>query len=438
MPLLNPLASLDRIFTRSWIKTGMKKGGDMNSTINLQTNQTRYHAFDTLRAIMMLLGVYIHAVAAFSTIPHVWWYKDALAGAAYDVQLLAIHTFRMPVFFVMAGFFAALLIKKRGSKSFIRNRKDRILIPFLLSSILIIPLLKALQLCIWIIEKKGTFQPDLFFKYYLSMFKHLGTAHFWFLLYLVYFYLLAIAFRSVHQFLKNRFTGFSKSIRLSAWMQGAQRPIRYLFISLSLIGLLNIKVGVFPAPQGILPDWRSILAYGPFVLFGWLLYNFRDGLDQYAKKGWKMLGIGLAWMGLAILFCQFQMTDPVLKGVWHLLTALAGAACVWYMIYGLIGIFLKYFNSPSQGGRFLSDSSYWIYIVHAPVLLLFQMQVFKMSWSAEAKMIYAFLMASIVSVVSYNWLVRPTFIGKLLNGKKQPPLKLRFRKAGKEAYQVQG
>lgn len=37
----------------------------------------------------------------------------------------------MPLFFLIAGFCAALLIKKRGSKAFISNRLKRVLLPFM-------------------------------------------------------------------------------------------------------------------------------------------------------------------------------------------------------------------------------------------------------------------------------------------------------------------
>ena len=69
----------------------------------------RYHAFDGLRGAMMLLGVVIHSAVAYATLDDVWWLKDPQTTQMMDMLTLFLHTFRLPAFFVMAGFFAALL-----------------------------------------------------------------------------------------------------------------------------------------------------------------------------------------------------------------------------------------------------------------------------------------------------------------------------------------
>ena len=63
----------------------------------------RYHALDSLRASMMLLGIWLHTVVGYSR-EGGWPYKDAHPTAAYDWTLALIHTFRMPLFFVVPAF----------------------------------------------------------------------------------------------------------------------------------------------------------------------------------------------------------------------------------------------------------------------------------------------------------------------------------------------
>ena len=58
---------------------------------------SRYHALDSLRASMMLLGIYLHAVVGYSR-EGGWPYKDPHPTAVYDWTLGLIHSFRMPLF----------------------------------------------------------------------------------------------------------------------------------------------------------------------------------------------------------------------------------------------------------------------------------------------------------------------------------------------------
>ena len=73
----------------------------------------RYHALDALRAAMMFLGIYLHAVAAYT--PEAGWpWKQAEQTSTLLWSLSLIHVFRMPIFYAMAGFFTALLIARYG------------------------------------------------------------------------------------------------------------------------------------------------------------------------------------------------------------------------------------------------------------------------------------------------------------------------------------
>src|SRR3954447_20265777 len=71
----------------------------------------RYHELDALRAFAMLLGIFWHAAVIADKLP------ETAAGPsdfAVDLFVRASHAFRLAVFFVMAGFFAALVIARAG------------------------------------------------------------------------------------------------------------------------------------------------------------------------------------------------------------------------------------------------------------------------------------------------------------------------------------
>jgi len=108
-------------------------------------HDSRYHSLDALRGLMMLLGIYLHAAVAYSEYGS-WPWKDGSTTGLFDVSLGLIHAFRMPVFYVLAGFFAALLHERRGAGGFVRNRVIRILVPFAAGWAVLFPLVKVLAI----------------------------------------------------------------------------------------------------------------------------------------------------------------------------------------------------------------------------------------------------------------------------------------------------
>ena len=107
-----------------------------------QSPNPRRHDLDALRAFAMLIGVGLHAALAF--IPGAWIVQDTQTNEWFGIFLAAVHGFRMPVFFVMSGFFTAMLWRRRGLIPLLQHRFKRIFIPFLLGCVTIVPLLYIL------------------------------------------------------------------------------------------------------------------------------------------------------------------------------------------------------------------------------------------------------------------------------------------------------
>lgn len=72
---------------------------------------SRRHDLDALRAFAMLLGIGLHAMLSF--LPGSRPVKDAHQNELYYLPFAAIHGFRMPLFFLISGFFTALLWRRR-------------------------------------------------------------------------------------------------------------------------------------------------------------------------------------------------------------------------------------------------------------------------------------------------------------------------------------
>ncbi len=113
----------------------------MTNTEQATGSIERRHDLDALRAFAMLLGIVLHAALAF--IPGAWVVSDASVegdGTPYAILVTAIHGFRMPVFFLMSGFFTAMLWRQRGLQALVRHRARRVLLPLVIAMIVVIPL----------------------------------------------------------------------------------------------------------------------------------------------------------------------------------------------------------------------------------------------------------------------------------------------------------
>lgn len=100
----------------------------------------RYHSLDALRAVALLLGIALHAGLAY--IPgggFGWAVQDRSTHSLFGVTVLIIHSFRLEIFFLIAGFFARLLVVRRGIAGFTLNRLTRVMVPFIAGWFLVFP-----------------------------------------------------------------------------------------------------------------------------------------------------------------------------------------------------------------------------------------------------------------------------------------------------------
>lgn len=99
----------------------------------------RRHDLDALRAVAMLLGIALHATLAY--VPGIPWpVQDTHKAPVLGLVFLAIHGFRMPLFFLLSGFFTAMLWEKRGAAAMLAQRYQRVFVPLVLGSVTLLPL----------------------------------------------------------------------------------------------------------------------------------------------------------------------------------------------------------------------------------------------------------------------------------------------------------
>ena len=98
---------------------------------------------DALRSFAMLLGVALHASLSFFADP--WPVHDTRRSDLLPLFYVFVHGFRMPLFFLLSGYFTMLVYRRRGLKSLLEQRFTRIFLPLVIATATIVPLDTALK-----------------------------------------------------------------------------------------------------------------------------------------------------------------------------------------------------------------------------------------------------------------------------------------------------
>ena len=192
------------------------------------------------------------------------------------------------------------------------------------------------------------------------------------------------------------------------------------------LGLLAIPVwrpwfGI-PTPDGsLLPNVAALAAFGSAFAFGWLLHRQTRLLDVIQAR-WP-LHISLAVAATAGCFVHLGLTPnieiaPRDAGTYGY--AAMYALAVWSWTLGLVGLALRYLANYNPTRRYIADASYWLYLIHLPIVLALQIVVSQHTWPWPIKVTLILGVAFPIMFVSYRYCVRSTFIGAVLNGKRYP------------------
>lgn len=114
-----------------------------------QAVSPRRHDLDVLRAFAMLLGIVLHVGLAYAP-GFPWPVQDPNSVSLFGLIYPAIHGFRMPLFFLLSGYFTAMLWRRRGMMALLWHRLKRIVLPLIIGVFTIVPAVTAVG--IWIMN----------------------------------------------------------------------------------------------------------------------------------------------------------------------------------------------------------------------------------------------------------------------------------------------
>lgn len=374
---------------------------------------------------MVLLGIVIHASLLYeSNVFHekVFFNDPKNHSVFFNVLADLIHTFRMPIFYVISGFFTALLYLDRGARKMLHNRLNRLAYPFVLGLLLLYPF-HIFSLNFFAVGLNGT--PDLFGAAFSATrhtitFRDLYTIHLWFIYYLIWYCAAVVILAyTINRWLPAIRQPFVHYFRIL--FQSKMAPA--VFAIPTAIGLYALQSFDLKAADSFCINWLFFATFGLYFLFGWLCYCIKDELSRFEKGTWTYLIVAtllfvLRWKLLQDYHAPNVAVD--MKATIGTELMVLHAFCIWFFVYGLIGFFVQYSNKASKMSRYISDGSYWIYLIHMPIVIMLQTLLLRYNVPSGIKFVFVNLLTFLVTVLSYNYLVRNTFIGQFLNGRKHP------------------
>lgn len=342
-------------------------------------------AIDALRFFAFFLGIILHACIPFTYNHFIAWpIQNPNPHLFFDFIFIFIRLFRLPLFFLIAGFCAAQLYQFHPY-IFLKNRLLRICVPFLLGMLL---------LTVWHAAQK----------------KLVGTADFtdtgalWFLYYLIWFYSLIFLCNKIFRITFSRIF-FSLTF--------------FLLIAVSFLALLLTKDGYLTTAFSLIPDIPSFLFYGAFFFLGFFSFRLKSFFFKFCSTyAPYFLIVGMFYSAGA--FCFYFLT---FKEHYFWITFLRAVFCVisgYCLSLCILGFFTKLFRTPSYFLSYAADLCYWGYLIQIPMMILIQ-SIFCYGSLHLTPISQFFSIIATISLIlwgTYHFFVRYHWIGWLLNGRR--------------------
>ncbi len=353
----------------------------------------RYDGLDVLRAAAMLLGLAYHATWAY--VPDIGpWYvvQDVASQEWFKAAASVLHAFRMQAFFALSGFFAHLVLERRGLQGFVADRARRVLVPLVAGA----PLIALVDLGS---QRWSASVGSLSADYPFAKGLFLRPLHLWFL------ELLALFLASAAVAAALGFTG-------KAAGRGLQRALEVpelLLLGALPTGFSLVRLGEPKPADSYLPNLAAVAHYGLFFALGWCLWLARRDVAALSSRRWLYTLPGLALAGW--LYTRDLQYRP--EGLWW------GALATWLLVLGLLGFAFSLPTAPRPALARAVDASYWVYLVHYPLVLAGHVALSRLPWPALLKFVLVVGVAAALSFGSWA-LVKDTRVGRFLGSRRAP------------------
>lgn len=369
--------------------------------------QSRLDYLDNLRSFALLLGLAFHVAIVYAAII-IYPLRNNDRSIAFDVFGEWVHLFRMPMFFVLSGYFTERIYLSKTLKEFLRLRGLRIILPLIPGIILFAPMqyyVNALQ--------EG-YQGNYFkFLWEEFLLKNPAPSHLWFILYLALYTFLYLGVRPVI----SRIGAFIlPSSRYGEAVTKKRSSIKWETLLIAGIWCTIWTCGInyfFLKDEKYFNIEPVQFIYDfSFFLFGSFLIGKESTILKGETDRFEIILLGFLSLIFFGLFYWISTIDPYWSyfgytgyrnRILHIFLKCLGG---WIWISFFIRLFQLFFNKAGKLSFYLRESSLPVYLIHHPISLGIGFLVVNTHLSIWAKFsIHIFLVYAVTFLV-YHFVIR--------------------------------
>ena len=377
-------------------------------------------AVQNLRMLATLLVLLAHSAIAYVQTPlrtTLWSAYDPKSSPFFDALAYWVNGFAMPLFFLIAGISAPAACASRGPAVFVKHRARRLLIPFALALGAILPLSYFAYGMGLLSTEQISMNDILRMRFEPSVQQQLyGPMHLWFLEYL---FLVCVCWAGLRSLCDRVLSASTRHVWHSACERILASRFKPLLVAIPTGLILLCDADVFlRLNNSYLPDPLRVAHYLVFFAVGASTGAStapRRSLERLA--GWNCVAALTVFSGFLPLILD-HMRAPIAQPTRSLL-AVGAATFTWLILFGLSGGCCRFLNRQGPILRYMSEASFWIYLIHLPIVLLCQWLLLDADWPVANKFAAVVAITLLISLTSYQWVVRYSLIGKLINGARK-------------------
>ncbi|KAA2211322.1 acyltransferase family protein [Teichococcus oryzae] len=379
----------------------------VRSAVAAQTESApsqRWDFLDRIRAILMLIGIPYHVGLVYAA-HAVWIVESPEKSHPVTWALQFSHTFRMPVFFLIAGFFASLMIRRRGAGHWLAGRARRIGIPLLTSLLLVSPLMVLASS----VAAGGVSNAIPALLAVVSSPSAAWTVHLWFLIYLLIYCVL--------------FAGLwllGSRCGLGAFIAQAQDRLEQdpwlRWLGPAALGLVVLVVAVVAAKLEIAYLMGGIFVAGQFVsdglmfLVGALVAARSAWFEAFTRPRWLVWALALV---TAVIMAVFQDGEgDISRAITYFLMPVVGVL----FAHLLLSAARLWLDRRTRLSAALVEAAMTMYLVHVPIVLWLSVGFLSVDWPAEAEFFLITVVAVAASYAFHCIVDRQSALTLLFNG----------------------
>ena len=358
----------------------------------------RLHYLDALRSFCMLFGILVHTATL-----------DGAEWLSTGSTTISEH-FRMATFFVISGFFALMMLDKRGLRGFARHRALSLVLPLASALVLLNPV------TLWLVYQVqtgpvglGDFLRGDFPAPARPLNWHL---HLWFLFTLIAYMALC---PGLSPLLRTR-----PLARLLDWL--ATRPatvfaglVAALMITGEIAGRALFALLFEPVVGDTPVSWlfRATLQYAPYFILGAAAWTHRPLFEALHRVSWPLVALGLA---LSVL----RPLAGLGGGLGTAFEIVAEETLTVALAMALFSLSRRWLSAPRASVAALNDAVYSIYLLHYLLIYALAVWVFGDLRPHWLQFIVICLATFALAFTLHRLVIRPVpLLYLLFNGKRR-------------------